>query len=88
MYPAFKVAIFSAASPVKASPPYELIACVMSAQAAMMLLSTMRPKLIRAIPVTEPPNHSTSPYAMRMMVKFLKMVYTGMLRNWRALIEV
>jgi hypothetical protein len=46
----------------------------MSAQAAMMELRTIRPNEKRAIGVTEPPNHSTSPYAMRMMVKFLKMV--------------
>lgn len=32
-------------------------------------------------PVTWPPNQSTSPYAMRMMVIFLKMVYTGIERN-------
>lgn len=28
--------------------------------------------------VTLPPNQSTSPYAIKMMVKFLKMVYIGM----------
>ena len=40
----------------------------------MMELKTMRPKLNRVMLVTDPPNHSTSPYAIRMMVKFLKMV--------------
>lgn len=53
----------------------------MSAQAAMMELKTIRPKERSVMLVTEPPNQSTSPYAMRMMVKFLKIVYTGMLRN-------
>jgi hypothetical protein len=56
------------------------MACWMSAQAATMELSTMRPKEKRVIGVTEPPNQSTSPYAMRMMVRFLKMVYTGIER--------
>jgi hypothetical protein len=49
---------------------------------------TMRPKEKRAMRVTLPPNQRTSPYAMRMMVKFLKMVYTGMERNLSALVEV
>ena len=44
------------------------------AQAAMMELKTMSPKESRAIPVTDPPNQSTSPYAIRMMVRFLKIV--------------
>ena len=63
-------------------------ACETSAQAAMTLLITIKPKLRRANGVTEPPNHKTSPYAIKMMVKFLKIVYTGMLRNWSAFIEV
>mgnify|MGYP007026582757 CR=1 FL=1 len=37
----------------------------------------MRPNEARVSGVTLPPNQSTSPYAMRMMVRFLKMVYTG-----------
>jgi hypothetical protein len=49
-------------------------ACWMSAQAAMMELNTIRPNENSAMGVTDPPNHSTSPYAIRMMVKFLKMV--------------
>lgn len=57
-----------------AVPLWAARAWVMSAQAAMMLLTTMRPKLSRAMPETEPPNHRTSPYAIRMMVRFLKMV--------------
>ncbi len=54
----------------------------------MTLLMTMSPKLSNAMPVTLPPNHSTSPYAINIMVKFLKMVYTGMLKNCSALVEV
>jgi hypothetical protein len=46
----------------------------MSAHAAMMELKTIKPNEKRAMGVTEPPNQSTSPYAMRMIVKFLKMV--------------
>jgi hypothetical protein len=46
----------------------------MSAQAAMIELTTIRPKLSSVMLVTEPPNHSTSPYAIKMMVKFLKIV--------------
>jgi hypothetical protein len=46
----------------------------MSAQAAMMELRTISPKEKRVMGVTEPPNQSTSPYAIKMMVKFLKMV--------------
>lgn len=47
----------------------------------MTELRTMRPKENSAIPVTEPPNHNTSPYAIRMIVRFLKIVYTGIERN-------
>lgn len=46
----------------------------MSAHAAMTDDPTMRKKAARVRPVTDPPNHRTSPYAMRMMVRFLKMV--------------
>jgi hypothetical protein len=35
---------------------------------------TMRKKETRVSGVTEPPNQRTSPYAIRMMVRFLKMV--------------
>ena len=56
----------------------------MSAQAATRELKTIRPKENRAMEVTAPPNHSTSPYAMRIIVKFLKIVYTGIERNRRA----
>ena len=54
----------------------------------MTELRTIRPKEKSAIPVTEPPNHSTSPYAIRMIVRFLNIVYTGIERNWRALVLV
>lgn len=47
----------------------------------MTELRTIRPKENNAIPVTEPPNHSTSPYAIRMIVRFLNIVYTGIERN-------
>lgn len=40
----------------------------------MIELKTINPNEKRAIPVTEPPNHKTSPYAMRMIVKFLNIV--------------
>jgi hypothetical protein len=46
----------------------------MSAHAAMIELRTINPKESRAIGVTSPPNHRTSPYAMTMIVRFLKMV--------------
>ncbi len=46
----------------------------MSAQAAMTELRTISPKENRAMPVTEPPNQSTSPYAIKMVVRFLKIV--------------
>jgi hypothetical protein len=64
------------------------MACLISAQAATTDESTIRPKEKRAIPVTEPPNQRTSPYAIKMIVKFLKIVYTGIERNWRAFEEV
>ena len=54
----------------------------------MTELKTMRPKEKSAMGVTEPPNQSTSPYAIRMMVRFLKMVYTGMDRNFSAQVLV
>jgi hypothetical protein len=79
MYPALRVEILSVASMLERL--LLSIACLMSAHAAMMELKTIKPKEKRAIPVTEPPNQSTSPYAMRMMVKFLKIVYTGIERN-------
>ena len=60
----------------------------MSAQAAMTELRTIKPNENRAIPVTEPPNQSTSPYAIMMVVKFLNMVYTGIVKNCRALLPV
>lgn len=70
-------------------PPATLdSACWMSAHAAMTELKTMRPKEKSAMGVTEPPNQSTSPYAIRMMVRFLKMVYTGMDRNFSAQVLV
>lgn len=40
----------------------------------MTELITIRPNEKRAMEVTEPPNHSTSPYAINMMVRFLKIV--------------
>lgn len=60
----------------------------MSAQAAITLDRAIRPNDSSAILVTVPPNHSTSPYAIRMMVRFLKMVYTGMDRNFMAQVPV
>ena len=46
----------------------------MSAHAATRELSTIKPKENKAMGETLPPNQSTSPYAIMMMVKFLKMV--------------
>jgi hypothetical protein len=46
----------------------------MSAQAATRELRTINPNENKAMGVTEPPNQSTSPYAIKMMVRFLKMV--------------
>lgn len=60
----------------------------MSAQAAMRELRTIKPKEKRVIGETDPPNHKTSPYAIRMMVRFLKMVYTGMERYFSDLVPV
>lgn len=51
-----------------------LMAALMSAQAETTDDKTINPKESRAIPVTDPPNHRTSPYAMRMIVRFLKIV--------------
>lgn len=84
-YPAFRVEM---ASDESEWGPYPSIAAWMSAHAATMELSTIRPNESRATGVTLPPNQSTSPYAMTMMVKFLKMVYTGTERNWSALVLV
>jgi hypothetical protein len=39
-----------------------------------MELMTISPKEKRAMGVTEPPNQSTSPYAIKMIVRFLKIV--------------
>ena len=61
------------------------MACLISAHAATTDDSTISPKENSVMRVTVPPNHSTSPYAVMMMVRFLKMVYTGMLRDCRAL---
>jgi hypothetical protein len=46
----------------------------MSAQAAITELRTINPKEKSAMGVTAPPNQRTSPYAIRIIVKFLKMV--------------
>jgi hypothetical protein len=42
---------------------------------------TINAKATRVRPVTTPLNMNTSPYAMRMIVRFLKIVYTGIERN-------
>ena len=79
-YPAFNVERAAAASAdCAAPPPYK--ACWISAHAATTELRTIRPNEKRAEGVTLPPNHKTSPYAITMIVKFLKMVYTGTERN-------
>jgi hypothetical protein len=45
-----------------------------SAHAAITELPTMRAKEASVRPVTDPPNHRTSPYAIRMIVRFLKIL--------------
>lgn len=86
MYPALRVANLVVAAAL--ADPCDSRACLISAHAAIMELSTIRPKENSAMDDTEPPNHSTSPYAIKIIVKFLKMVYTGIERNRRALVEV
>jgi len=71
-YPAFSVDICAAAAPV--ALPWLSSACLISAQAAIRELKTIKPNEKSAIEETDPPNHKTSPYAIKMMVKFLKMV--------------
>jgi len=56
------------------TPATLLMAALMSAQAETTEDKTINPKERRANPVTDPPNQRTSPYAMRMIVKFLKIV--------------
>lgn len=85
-YPAFKVANCAAAAPV--AEPWVSRACLMSAQAAITELNTMRPNEKSAMDETAPPNQSTSPYAIRMMVRFLNIVYTGIERYRRAQVLV
>jgi len=53
----------------------------MSAHAAIIEDITMNINETKVKPVTRPSNQSTSPNAIRMMVKFLNIVYTGMLKN-------
>ena len=77
MYPALRVEIASDDS-CECCP---LTAAWMSAQAATMELRTMIPNERRIIGVTLPPNQRTSPYAVTIIDKFLKMVYTGTERN-------
>jgi hypothetical protein len=64
------------------------MAAWMSAQAATTELKTIKPKDRSIKEVTLPPNQSTSPYAITIMVRFLKMVKTGTERNCRALFPV
>jgi hypothetical protein len=72
-YPACSVDMASVDAACEPEPMF-VRACWMSAQAAMMELRTINPKEKRASGVTAPPNQSTSPYAIRMIVRFLKMV--------------
>jgi len=46
-----------------------------------MELRTINPKENKVMEEIEPPNHRTSPYAVKIMVRFLKIVYTGIERN-------
>jgi hypothetical protein len=50
-----------------------------SDQAAMTDDPTMRAKEARVRPVTDPPNHRTSPYAIRMMVRFLNILLVSLI---------
>ena len=80
MKPAFNVANcwFAAAA---LWDPCDSRACLISAQAATMELRTINPKENKVMEEIEPPNHRTSPYAVKIMVRFLKIVYTGIERN-------
>lgn len=80
-YPAFRVFRASEASEGWVSG---LVAAFTSAHAATMELNTIRPNEKSTRGVTRPPDRRTSPYAMTMMVRFLKMVNTGTERNCRA----
>lgn len=86
IYPVLSVEIRAVASELEV--PWNSSACLISAQAAITELKTIRPNENSAIEVTEPPNQSTSPYAIKIMVKFLNMVYTGMDRNRSAFVLV
>jgi hypothetical protein len=85
-YPAFRVEMASVAASV--APPKLAKVCPISAHAAMMELITIKPNEKSANGVTEPPNQRTSPYAIKMIVRFLKMVYIGMERYCRAFAPV
>jgi hypothetical protein len=76
------------AAAVSSECPTPLRAALISAHAATIELSAIKPKDSRSSGVTLPPNHRTSPYAMKTMVKFLKMVYTGTDKYCRALVLV
>jgi hypothetical protein len=57
------------------APPVAMpVALAISDTAAIIEDKTMKKNETRVNPVTRPPNQRTSPYAIRIIVKFLKMV--------------
>jgi hypothetical protein len=87
MYPAFNVATDSAA--VSGASPDLLRACCISGHDAINELPIIRPNENSVMRVTrEPLNHKYSPYAIRMIVRFLKIIYTGTDKYCSALLPV
>lgn len=84
MYPTFKCPIILLGAIGTSAPevgsrrtsPEDTLASVVdiSAQAAITDEPTMRKKEASVRPVTDPPNHSTSPYAIRIIVRFLNIL--------------
>ena len=59
-----------------------------SGQIAIRELRTISEKESSVIRDKDPRKQMTSPYAVRIMVRLLKTVYTGIERYWMALLEV
>ena len=83
-YPAFKCPIIPFGASGTSAPdvgssrtnPVDILASVLeiSDQAAMTDEPTMRKKEASVRPETDPPNHRTSPYAIRIIVRFLNIL--------------
>ena len=85
-YPPLSVASCAVAAPV--AVPWVSNTYVMSPHAATMELKIIKPKENRDMDETDPPDNSTSPYAIKTMLKFLKIVYTGIERYRKARVLV